>query len=139
MNEDSETIELDGSTAGGAVVVDYADLALAVGSGVDRARAFDVDSTLTPSATLVAQNSDSSMEDGVGESTSDVDAGDAVAGAAAGSMKNSKSVSHFLHCLLPGTREISSSDQMDDGDLRHTDRPTDRLIDRPSDHEFLVL
>merc|ERR1719348_1845195 len=42
------------------------------------------------------------MQDGVGGAGGD-GAGDAAAGV--GTMKNSKSVSHFLHCLLPGSKQ----------------------------------
>ena len=102
MNEDSETIEIDGSTAGGGIEDDDDD-------DVDRISAperyrqsapalHDLDATLTPSATLVAQQQ-SGLENGVGGGNTAPEAGGA---APTSAMKNSKSVGHFLHCLLPG-------------------------------------
>ena len=101
MNEDSETIEIDGSTVGG-LVDEAVEISLVAASlqSVDSSR----HSTLTPSATLVAQHSNSSLDEGVGGKEAS-----AYAAAAEGSlMKNSKSVGHFLHCLLPGKRIYST-------------------------------
>ena len=97
MNEDSETIEIDGSTAGGDVEYDEdGDRS----SERHHAALDELDSTLTPSATLIGQQS--AMEAGV--STVPIPA--AADGTSASTlMKNSKSVGHFLHCLLPGEKK----------------------------------
>ena len=99
MNEDSETIEIDGSTAGGEIEDDDDDRVSAPERYRQSAPALhDLDATLTPSATLVAHQQ-SGLENGVGGGNTAAEAGGA---APASAMKNSKSVGHFLHCLLPG-------------------------------------
>ena len=98
MNEDSETIEIDGSAVGGSdSAADIHPLAAAAAGDQNN---LDATATLTPSATLVAQFSNSSIESGVDP---------CVDSCASGSlMKNSKSVGHFLHCLLPGAMKNRS-------------------------------
>ena len=103
MNEDSETIEIDGSTAGGDVYDDNGDDGKI--SAPERYRQsapalHDLDATLTPSATLVPQQQ-SALDDGVVVGGGNM-APEAGGVGPASAMKNSKSVGHFLHCLLPG-------------------------------------
>ena len=103
MNEDSETIEIDGSTIRGVVEGLEADAFPSTGASGQKTADDAFNSTLTPSATLVAQHSQSSMEDGVDAAEKAAAAAeDAAAGGSL--MKNSKSVGHFLHCLLPGEK-----------------------------------
>ena len=105
MNEESETIEIDGSTTGGDADFAHADDHAHAAPRHFRQSApalhdHDLDSTLTPSATLVAQKQ-AALEDGVPSGVPSAAASES-SGAANSLMKNSKSVGHFLHCLLPG-------------------------------------